>query len=596
MSPTLSLAAVYASALLVSAGLAFGVGVWAHRYATASDAALFTGLMLVDTLWGVSSFLEVVWSDPTLVAVAATARTVLSLSSVVVWFYFASTYAGREVTLRSPDMLAMTVGYVVLTALTVTMPFHDLLGSVTVVTDAPFVHASSETTPVGLLGFVYAAVGIWAGVVRLASLFLRSRHRPSTAVFALTVSGIGSAAPAVVAGAGFAPVPTFDHTALGIGFFAVGSATAVFKSGLLTIEPVARDVLFEEFTDPVVVLDGEGRVADYNAAAETLCRGSGGELAVGEPYRTACPELASVVSPGRRPDARGGDTRTEEVTITRDDERIHYSVRVSPLSADATLGHALVFRDVTDLATYRRELERQNEQLDQFARTVTHDLRNPLNVAQGYLELVSADVEAAADGDLTDAESAALRDAFETVTRTHERMREIVEDIQTLARKGKSVEETERLSFGAVAREAWQTVETGDATLLVAGDGELVADRSRLVSVFENLFSNSIHHAGRDVTIEVELTGGGFVVRDDGPGIDADERARVFEYGYTTSRRGNGLGLAIVRTMAESHGWTVSIPGGGPGATFAFDGVLTNRNAESTGAVPTESARDGDDD
>lgn len=56
-------------------------------------------------------------------------------------------------------------------------------------------------------------------------------------------------------------------------------------------------------------------------------------------------------------------------------------------------------------------------------------------------------------------------------------------------------------------------------------------------SVFENRFSNSAHHAGRDANIEVEPTDGGFVVRDDGPGIDAEERTRVFEYGYTASRR-----------------------------------------------------------
>ncbi|MUV57186.1 HAMP domain-containing sensor histidine kinase [Halogeometricum sp. CBA1124] len=154
-------------------------------------------------------------------------------------------------------------------------------------------------------------------------------------------------------------------------------------------------------------------------------------------------------------------------------------------------------------------------------------------------------------------------------------MQEIVEDLQMLARKGKSVEETERLRFGEVAEAAWATVRTDDATLTVARDGDVVADRSRLLSIFENLFGNSVLHAGRGVTVEVAVADGGFRVADDGPGIPSKERDVVFEYGYTTSRRGNGLGLSVVRTMAESHGWTVSIADADAGARFVFDGVLT---------------------
>ena len=54
------------------------------------------------------------------------------------------------------------------------------------------------------------------------------------------------------------------------------------------------------------------------------------------------------------------------------------------------------------------------------------------------------------------------------------------------------------------------------------------------------------------------LADGGFAVADDGPGIPADDRDRVFESGYTTGD-GTGLGLAIVKTIAEAHGWTVSV-------------------------------------
>jgi signal transduction histidine kinase len=167
-------------------------------------------------------------------------------------------------------------------------------------------------------------------------------------------------------------------------------------------------------------------------------------------------------------------------------------------------------------------------------------------------------------------------------------MQDIIDDILTIAREGKTVEDTEKLSLAAVVHDAWRTVDTGDATLTVADDRVLQAERSKLLSIFENLFRNSVEHgstaeSGPDshsdyqpagVTVEVTPTPDGFTVTDDGPGIPENHRDDVFEYGYTTTRAGTGLGLSIVRTMAESHGWTVELDDDyHDGTRFVFHGV-----------------------
>jgi signal transduction histidine kinase len=555
MPPAGSLATWYVLAFVTSGVVAAAVGAWAYRRASASDAPVFAGLMAVDAAWAFAAAAEVAVSSPAVVLLVARVRVTLALTAVAVWFYFATVYTGGDTRLRSPAMGVTVAGYVVLVVLTLVAPFVGVSVGTAVVTDGPFVYTTIEPTPLTLASYAFATLVIWGGVVRLGSLFLRSRHRASTAVLHLVLAAVGASLPAVAATAGLTPVPSFDHTALGVGVFAVGAGSAVFGSGFLTIGPVARDALFEDFGEPVVVVDDRGRIADYNAAAADVCAGLGAGDPVGDRFVDRCPRLASAVPL----DDGAPEPQTAEVSVQRDDDLRHYSVRVSALSAGPVAGHALVFRDVTDLVTYRRELERQNEQLDQFAQTVTHDLRNPLNVAQGYLELVEGHFEDAVDGELDAEGVTAFQESFRTVARTHGRMREIVEDIRTLAEKGKSVEETSRLRFGRVVDEAWQTVETREASLTVTTDGSLVADRSRLLNIFENFFGNSVHHAGPDVSIEVGLTGDGFVVRDDGPGIDPEERELVFEYGYTTSRRGSGLGLSIVRTMAESHGWRVDV-------------------------------------
>ena len=119
--------------------------------------------------------------------------------------------------------------------------------------------------------------------------------------------------------------------------------------------------------------------------------------------------------------------------------------------------------------------------------------------------------------------------------------------------------EFERVALASVAREAWATVETGDASLVVDADGEVEADRDQLRQLFENLFRNSIEHAGPDTTVTVGDLPDGFSVADDGPGVPEDEREQVFAPGYTTGSGGTGLGLNIVRSVADAHGWTVSL-------------------------------------
>jgi len=203
----------------------------------------------------------------------------------------------------------------------------------------------------------------------------------------------------------------------------------------------------------------------------------------------------------------------------------------------------------------QQELRRQNERLERFANVVSHDLRNPLSVAQGHIEMI-------------DGESA------EVIERNLDRMETIIEDVLTLARQGESVEETERVDLAALAADCWESVETNAATLSTDEELLIMADPSRCRQLLENLIRNSVEHVGDEVSIRISSLPGGFYVEDDGPGIDPDERDEVFEAGYTTNRDGTGFGLNIVKEIATAHGWGVDITEGSDGgARFEFTGV-----------------------
>ncbi|WP_123620685.1 HAMP domain-containing sensor histidine kinase [Halorubrum sp. CSM-61] len=211
-----------------------------------------------------------------------------------------------------------------------------------------------------------------------------------------------------------------------------------------------------------------------------------------------------------------------------------------------------------------RESETRRSRLDEFASVVAHDLRNPLSVAQGYLPL-------AREGD---------EEAFDRIAGALDRTEQIIDDTLTLAREGEEATETESVSLGALAREAWSTTanveDTGDEAnrLEIAGDATIDADPSRLRRLLENLFRNAIEHGGADgsVVVTVGATPTGFFVADDGPGIPDDERESVLDAGYTTAAEGTGFGLAIVSRIADAHGWTVSIAESDEGgAKFVFE-------------------------
>jgi signal transduction histidine kinase len=160
------------------------------------------------------------------------------------------------------------------------------------------------------------------------------------------------------------------------------------------------------------------------------------------------------------------------------------------------------------------------------------------------------------------------------------RMWTIIDDTLTLAKHGQDVGTKEHVTLWTRLERCWATVETGDASLAVETELTIEADADRLRNLFENLIRNAAEHGSASdsgVTVRVgaiDGNGSGFYVADDGPGIPADIRNRVFDLGYSTDAGGTGYGLAIVRWIAEAHGWDVAVvEGADGGARFEFTGV-----------------------
>jgi len=205
------------------------------------------------------------------------------------------------------------------------------------------------------------------------------------------------------------------------------------------------------------------------------------------------------------------------------------------------------------------ELTRQNERLTEFTRIVSHDLRNPLNVAEGGLELAREECD---------------NEHLQHVGRALERMDALLEDLLTLAREGDTVTNFERVDLAGIAEVCWANVKTVDATLASQIDRAIYADESRLKQLFENLVRNAVEHGSDDVTVTVGELEDGFYVEDDGPGIPESEREKVFDAGYSTDEDGTGFGLSIVEKVVDAHNWEIYVTeGSDSGARFVITGV-----------------------
>ena len=276
-------------------------------------------------------------------------------------------------------------------------------------------------------------------------------------------------------------------------------------------------------------------------------------------YEIIAPEYHDLVE--RRYELRVDDesppNRYDIEMIDADGERHHIDLQASSIQYQGEPATLATFHDITPRKETEEQLRRQNERLENFASVVSHDLRNPLTVAKARTELMECEHAPA-------------------VERSLERMEAIIEDVLTLARQGESVDETAPLSLSTLVERCWGHVDTSGASLSLDADMTFRADSGRCGQLFENLFRNAIEHAGENVTVTVGALSDGFYVEDDGPGIPDDERAQVFEYGYTTTQEGTGFGLNIVEEIADAHGWSVTVTDSdGGGARFEFTGVVS---------------------
>jgi PAS domain S-box-containing protein len=335
-------------------------------------------------------------------------------------------------------------------------------------------------------------------------------------------------------------------------------------SGEIDQHGLLSDVL-NALDDLLFFFDEDGTLEFWNERVEEVTGQSSSELPELTPIDFVHEDDRDAVRDYVSRTREAGQARVEVRLQREDGETVPYefiSKRVLNNQGDV-IGRIGLGRDITEHKQYERQIDRHNERLEHFAEILSHDLRNPLSVAEGHLTLLNE------TGD---------EKHYETAKTALDRMTNLITDILELAQSGELIApgDYEAIELETVAESSWLMIQQEGATLEVTSTETVEADASRLQQILENLLRNSIEHADEDVSIRTGMLSGkdGIFVADDGPGIPESERESVFEPGHSTKEGGTGYGLATVKQLIEAHGWQIEITESeSGGARFEIYGI-----------------------
>jgi two-component system, NtrC family, sensor histidine kinase KinB len=344
--------------------------------------------------------------------------------------------------------------------------------------------------------------------------------------------------------------------------------------GELLQAQASAQAAIDSLPDPVLVFGASGALLNANRIAEALL---GVRLDAEAPLAPTPPEVRAVVDRVRNHVLAGDGPYIprgfdEAVLLSSAEGALALLPRASPVLGEGggVLGATVVLQDVT-------RLRRFDELKNDLVATVAHEFRTPLTSLRMAIHLC---VEGAV-GPVTEKQL----DLLTAARQDCERLQRIVDDLLDLARIRAGLLELSPgpIEVSALLDEAVAGVRSAAEQARVRllahaepGAESLVADRERLGLALQNLLSNAVRHTamGGSVTLVAAPSEGGvrFTVTDTGEGIAPEHLPRLFDRFFRVpgGRGGSaGLGLSIVKDVAEAHGGTVgaqSVPG--KGSTF----------------------------
>lgn len=346
----------------------------------------------------------------------------------------------------------------------------------------------------------------------------------------------------------------------------------------------------------MVMVDSEGRIELFNLQAERLF-GYRQDDILGQPIEVLIPPAARAGHPNLRkqfhaaPETRQmGLQSSELLALHREGYEIPVEIGLNPVSTDDGDFVLIAIVDISerrqmeamqqqlhrDIAESNEALRQSNLKLQQFASIASHDLQAPLRHISGLVQLLLVNYADQLDGK-----------ANELINRTVQSvqtLQSLIDDLLSFSRMESRVIHKEPVAlhkvFGESVEMLSSAIQESNADIQCGYLPEVLADRSMMIHVFQNLMANSIKYRSNEtprILIESDEQPESWVIRfhDNGMGIDPRHHSKIFEVFQRLhsepSLKGNGLGLAICKSILNRHGGDIEVDSSpGHGACFSI--------------------------
>ena len=225
---------------------------------------------------------------------------------------------------------------------------------------------------------------------------------------------------------------------------------------------------------------------------------------------------------------------------------------------------------------------RDNE-LEQFVSVLTHDLRNPIQIAKGWITTIG-------DEDTEDSE------AVDRALRALDRVESMIDKTISVTKQREITGTADVLPFEKLCKKSWRKVESKDCELIINDEFNILCDEEMTISLLENTFQNAVIHNDTPITVEVGIeerlatsTRDGshleaVYIRDDGRGIPPDEKERLLEHGETKGEDRQGIGFSTISSVADAHDWDLELKN-----EYGVDGLkIILGNVSIHGTIPSD--------
>lgn len=345
---------------------------------------------------------------------------------------------------------------------------------------------------------------------------------------------------------------------------------------ILSLDEQRLRLIIDAAPNGMLMINRGGEIVLVNSQIEKLFQYERDEL-IGQSIEILVPEASRAKHPAsredffREPKARSMGSGRDLFGLRKDGSQIPVEIGLNPLTSQ---GETFVVASVVDITERKRaeallqekllELERSNEDLQQFAYVCSHDLQEPLRVISNYTQLLARRYAEALDED--------AKEFIEFTVDATKRMQELINDLLLYSRvqtKGQEFKETDCSIVVEMAIANLKiAIEESSGRVICGPLPTIKADSSQLLQLFQNLISNAIKFRSKDppeISISAKDTGSSWTitVQDNGQGFDMKYASRIFIIFQRLHRKekypGSGIGLAVCKKIVERHGGRISV-------------------------------------